>query len=118
MLVERKICVPIEEAANIMHNGDHLLNSIFGVGKHKTLTDADGTQLEILRLIINLVPSNELQEMIPGDVHTLPHFGQWSAVELLPQEVVQWTSEDAACALYVFSLPPVWLPWFGHGLSR
>ena len=67
---------------------------------------------EILRLIINLVPSNELQEHLEGDLRTLPHFGMWSALELMEQELFVWSGDDISCAFYIFGLPPAWLPWF------
>ena len=68
--------------------------------------------IEILRLIINLVPSNLLQEVIPGDVATLPHFAQWRGLELFEGEELFWTAEDIKCAFYIFKLPAEWLRWF------
>ena len=66
---------------------------------------------EILRLIINLVPSNELQEAIPADTGTLPYFGQWRGLELMSDEIFSWCSEDMRCAFYVFQMPEVWRPY-------
>ena len=97
----------------IRHNGRYLTNGIFGVGKGKFITcPKTQQQLELLRLIINLVPSNELQEIIKGDVDTLPHFGQWLSLELLSDEILVWGSEDISCAFYVFALPDAWGPYF------
>ena len=112
-LVKRKLVKPILRDKLIYHNGRPLLNGAFGVGKGKFIKSAKtGLEVEILRLIINLVPSNELQVPIAGDVATLPHFGQWHGLELLDNEVLVWDSEDIQCAFYVFSLPDDWLPWF------
>ena len=111
-LVRRDICKPIPKDRLIWHNGKPLLNSVFGVGKNKFITKADGSQAEILRLIVNLIPSNEIQSAVPGDIETLPHFGQWSGLELLGDEVVMWSSEDINCMFYVFSLCDDWLPYF------
>ena len=68
--------------------------------------------MEILRLIINLVPSNELQDVMEGDVGTLPHFCQWSGIELDMDEILICGSEDISCAFYVFALPDQWCPYF------
>ena len=73
-LVRRNICKPISASSLIVHDGAPLLNSIFGVGKNKFITGSDGQSLEVLRLIINLVPSNSIQCSIPGDIDTLLHF--------------------------------------------
>ena len=57
-------------------------------------------------------PQDQLQEMIKGDVDTLPHFAQWLSLALLPDEVMVWGSEDISCAFYVFALPDAWGPYF------
>ena len=112
-LLKRKICRAILPKDMIQHNGRYLTNGIFGVGKGKFITcPKTQQQLELLRLIINLVPSNELQEIIKGDVDTLPHFGQWLSLELLSDEILVWGSEDISCAFYVFALPDAWGPYF------
>jgi len=112
-LVKRKLMKPVHRDELVYHNGKALLNGIFGVSKGKTVkSESRGCDVDILRLIINLVPSNELQWPIGGDVDTLPHFGQWSGLELLDDEVLVWNSEDIQCAFYVFQLPDEWLPWF------
>ena len=96
----------------IMHNGSVLLNGMFGVGKGKKIQTKSGIWKEILRLIINRVPSNELQSTIEADVNTLPHFGQWLTLDLEDDEVLVWGSEDIFCAFYIFSLPEAWEPYF------
>ena len=115
-LVRRRICGVVEPSDLIVHNGRPLLSGMFGVSKGKTITDpATGAEVDVLRLIINLVPSNELQLPIVGDVSTLPHFAQWIGLELLPDEKLAWSAEDIQCAFYIFRLPPVWMPWFALG---
>ena len=112
-LVSRGICIPLQTSELIVHNGQYLLNGLFGVGKNKFIQSSrTGELVEVLRLIINLIPSNELQNPIEGDVGTLPHFAQWVALELGPMEALVWGSEDISCAFYVFSLPKAWAPWF------
>ena len=116
MLVERGICTTLKESDLVTHNGDKLLNGVFGVGKKKWVTSkSTGKQVEVLRLIVNMVPSNELQIPIIADTATLPHFGQWMGLELLDDEILTWSSEDINCAFYVFRIPAVWNPWFALG---
>jgi len=116
ILVERGICSTLAESELIVHKGDKLLNGIFGVGKKKWITSPEtGQTVEVLRLIVNMVPSNELQVPMTADTGTLPHFGQWKGLELLPDEILIWSSEDINCAFYVFKIPPAWLPWFALG---
>ena len=88
------------------------MNGLFGVGKGKYVRLPDGSEKEILRLIINLIPSNELQIPIEGDVRMLPHFAQWSTFEVGDGEVMIWGSEDISCAFYVFQIPEAWSRWF------
>ena len=45
---------------------------LFGIGKRKLVTVGD-LQLEILRLVINLVPCNSFLKDFDGDTKTLPH---------------------------------------------
>ena len=112
-LVRREVVLPMLAEDLVYHNGDYLLNGIFGVGKGTYLEGhQDDPRYEILRLIINLVPSNELQTMIQGDIETLPHFSQWACLELMSSENFAWTSEDVKCAFYVFTLPAAWRKYF------
>ena len=100
----------------VYHNGAAVVNGAFGVVKEK-MKDEQGNELatEILRLIINLTPSNALQRAIAGDVATLPFFGQWLAFEVREGEVIIWSAEDMKCCFYLFRLPPVWWPYFVVG---
>ena len=40
-----------------------------------------GSNLPILRLILNLIPSNAFQPIIAADIRALPYHGQWSGIE-------------------------------------
>ena len=59
--------------------GKLLLNGLFGVEKKKKSLDSGEP---VLRMIINAIPANALQETIEADIRTLPYFGQWSAVSV------------------------------------
>ncbi len=65
-----------------------------------------------LRLIINLQPSNALQEMMVGDMDGLPLFSQWGLCELQEHEVYLHSAEDQRGAFYLYKLAAAWLPWF------
>ncbi len=57
-------------------------------------------------LICSLVPPNERQYAIPGDVAApFPLVAQWFGLELMSDEVFAWAGEDVSCALYLFLLP-------------
>ena len=36
----------------------------------------------MLRMIINAIPANALQEMIEADILTMPYFVQWSGISV------------------------------------
>lgn len=88
-----------------------MLNGMFGVGKGDLNESGD----ELLRLIMNLIPSNELQRTVPGDVDTLPYLGQWGSAQLLAHQVLLWSSEDIKCMFYIFRLPDQWMPYLAFG---
>ncbi len=110
-LVKRRICKSIEKERLIFH-GLLLVNAILGGGKGKCLTNAPGKRLEALRLLIFLVPSNDIQEVIEGDVATPPHFGQWAGFELMDDEILLWSSVDVSCAFHIFSQPDERFPYY------
>ncbi len=103
-LIRRRICTTLTPDQLIHHNGEVLTAGMFGVSKGKSTLAPDGRLVEVLRLIINLVPSNALQHPLLGDVGTLPHFAQWIGLELLPDERLVWSSEDIQCAFYIFKI--------------
>ena len=81
---------------------------MFGVGKGKTTMMPDGSLAEILRLIANLIPSNEVQEQVIGDNGTLPYPGCWQSLLLESDTIVFWNSEDMQASFFLFELPPTW----------
>jgi hypothetical protein len=64
-----------------------LLSGLFGVPKHER-TD---TGIEIMRLIMNLIPLNQICEGAEGDLATLPMMGQLSSLHVLLHERVFWS---------------------------
>ena len=90
------------------------MNGAFGVPKNKAVPGTEHWEepLQVLRLIINLHPPNQLQCQIEGDVSLLPYFGQWLGVELLEHGVVLWSGDDLRCSVYVWELPRPWQTFF------
>jgi len=71
--VKRRIFQVVDESLVIYHNGTPLLNGAFWGSKGKTVWSEEAqAQVEVVRLIINLTPSNLLQRPITGDVKSLP----------------------------------------------
>ena len=67
--------------------------------------------VEVHRLIMNLIPSNSICLSVEGDVGTLPMLQQMNALQLHPHEEMVLSSEDVRCFFYVFALLTVWLPY-------
>eukprot|EP00438_Fugacium_kawagutii_P028520 Skav226749 [mRNA] locus=scaffold3942:27571:31074:- [translate_table: standard] len=103
-LVGAGVCTWIEEHEIFHVHGYPLLNGMFGVTKDE-FTES-GT--EIFRLIMNLVPFNQLSMPLSGDVDTLPSWGMMSPFFLQPSENLLISSEDVKCFFYVLGLPPQW----------
>eukprot|EP00971_Amphidinium_carterae_P351395 6492090-Amphidinium_carterae.2 len=102
-LVRRGILAPISESSIYTHGGRMVLNGLFGVKK--------SGQEGVKRLIMNLTPSNCLQNPIVADMTLLPHYSQWANISLADGQVLLWSSEDLRCAFYLFHLPEQWQPF-------
>ena len=66
---------------------------LFGVPKGQSVDVGNGCEAEVLRLIINLIPANEILEVLTSDIRNLPFFGQWSNVSM-DRDMVLWSAED------------------------
>ena len=112
-LADQCIIRPINES-DVLYDeeGNPLTCGVFGVGKGKTTMMPDGSLAEILRLIANLIPSNEVQEQVIGDNGTLPYPGCWQSLLLESDTIVFWNSEDMQASLFLFKLPPAWGKYF------
>ena len=113
-LVESGVCGLIEAEQIFAVDGRPVVNSFFGVEKpNKTLTDGR----PILRLIMNLVPTNAYQRAIKGDVRFLPYLGQLCGIVIADGQELLISQEDMSCAFYVFELPVEWQPFFSFDLK-
>ena len=92
--------------------GQPLVNGMFGVPKADPAGEHFDLDTCLLRLIINLVPSNEIQHVLQGEIKSLPLFSQWLLLELLGREYLVISSEDMHAAFYLFGLPREWWKLF------
>eukprot|EP00973_Karenia_brevis_P082730 11467823-Karenia_brevis.AAC.1 len=63
------------------------------------------------RLIMNIIPSNDIQETIEGDMACLPNDSQWRCITMRSGETLRWSAADLKRCFYVFRLPPAWRQW-------
>ena len=81
-LVSSGVCGILEEHELYHVNGVPLLNGLFGVTKDDFTADG----VEIFRLIMNLIPLNNLCMSLGGDVATLPAWSTMSPFFIQPKE--------------------------------
>ena len=80
-----------------------LVNGLFGVTKD----EMDG-DVEVYRLIMNLIPLNSICQGIRGDVDTLPSWSMMNPLFLQPTENLVVSSEDVRCFFYTMRVPSCW----------
>ena len=66
--------------------------------------------LRILRFIVNLMPSNQIQIMIEGDLRALPTSMAWHYIHIPEGHILVADQEDIKSCFHVFSLPAQWRP--------
>ena len=99
-LADRSIMKPVCKGDLVCDEEENLLAcGLLGIGKSKITMMPDGSSAEILRLVTNLMPSNEVQEQVTGDNGTLPYPGCWHSLLLESDTVIFGNSEDmqASC---------------------
>ena len=93
--------------SEVFQVGPHLLlNGLFGVEKNE---EADG--IPIYRLIMNLVPLDDLCQPMAGDIQTLRHWFGMSPFHIEPGDSLVVSSEDLRCFFYTLRLPPCCFPY-------
>ncbi|CAE7323141.1 unnamed protein product [Symbiodinium sp. CCMP2456] len=105
VLYKKGIVAPIEVEEIFHVDGEPVLNGVFAVEKGGE--PAPG-ECRVTRLIMNLVPANSLQKLMPGDLATLAGSSHWSGIHLLPNEVLLWSGDDQKGAFYAWKLPKAW----------
>ena len=104
-LVSAGVCCFLEEGQVFDTGSGPLLNGLFGVSKEDWTPD--GT--EICRLIMNLVPLNNICQPLGGDIDTLPSWSMMSPFFLQPNENLLISSEDVKCFFYTMAVPDCWV---------
>lgn len=104
LLVARRVCVWRRSTDTLTFRGMPVRNGLFGVAKPgKTVNGKP-----ILRVIMNLVPTNSLFRVIEGSVHRLPSITQWGTIFVGEGEKIETSQADISSAFYLFRLPPIW----------
>ena len=102
-LVKAGVCVILARDEVFSVGDGLLLNGLFGVSK-----DEINQGVETYRLIMNLIPFNNISQPVTGDIATLPNWGMMSPYFIQPSEQLLISSEDVRCFFYIMSLPPMW----------
>lgn len=104
-LVKRGVCDWVPLKSVVSYRGKRVLNGLFGVAKP--------TQLEngkpVLRLIMNLVPSNAIMQQFSGAVQNLPSITSWMSTVLEEGEEIRVWQSDMSNAFYLFRIPDSWM---------
>ena len=99
----------------VTHKGQRVTNGMFGV--HKAwLESAPGEWQRVLRLIINLIPTNSLQRRLPQ--RSSSHMGYaplWGRMVLLEDEVMMCFAEDQRYCFHIYRPGDKWRGWFVIG---
>ena len=104
-LVRLKILAPIPYDDIFRAHGKVVLNGAFAVLKKGTPAPGES---RVTRLIMNLIPSNSYQRLMPGDLGTLSSSTNWCNIVLKPHQCLLWSSEDQKGAFYACKLPEPW----------
>ena len=73
-------------------HGQPVLNGLKGVQKKDSVLP-DGRA--ILRMITNAIPADAYQELLGGDIAKVPHYAQWTGIQLDREDlVVSWSEAD------------------------
>jgi hypothetical protein len=110
-LWERGMCEPEDVPNTVRHKGKPVRNGLMGVHK-KWVTGSDGSVQQVLRLIINLVPSNALQRGIRGASQRMSYPMLLSTIVLQGNESIVFYSEDQASCFHLYLIPEPWRNYF------
>ena len=107
-LIDAGICGVMAEADLYHVKGKPLLSGLFGVSKGELANGYD-----VHRLIMNLIPLNNICRGIQGDIATLPAWSSSGPLYLMPTENLLISSEDVKCFFYIFRVPSAWERFLG-----
>ena len=104
-LMQRGVFSRVHESEVFKVGGKPVLNGLFGVSKHEF-----SGNYEVMRIIMNLIPTNRLRRALESDLSTLPSWAGMTPLVLEPEENLVVSSEDVRCFFYIFRLPEIWKP--------
>lgn len=107
-LIGAGLCDVMAESDLYHVKGKPLLNGLFGVSKGEQVDGHD-----VHRLIMNLIPLNNVCRGIQGDIATLPAWSSSGPLSLMPTENLLVSSEDVKCFFYIFKVPKGWHRFLG-----
>ena len=110
-LVHRGLCKVLRESELYHINGAPLLNGMFSVSKQEFVGN-----VEVTRLIMNLVPLNSISRPLEADTCTLPSITALGGMFLDKDEVILTSCEDVKCFFYLFRTPEAWVRFMGFGM--
>eukprot|EP00438_Fugacium_kawagutii_P017079 Skav213874 [mRNA] locus=scaffold2374:77699:81990:+ [translate_table: standard] len=109
LLHDRGIIEWIPESHTFSDQRGVYLNGLFGVVKPKRFTQSGAP---VLRVIMNLVPSNALFADLRGDIGALPNATAWMSLTIAQGEQLFLSQGDMQSAFYLFKMPSCWRPYF------
>ena len=116
-LIRRGVCRPIH-ISDIHHiKGRPLLNGLFAFGKNEFAKDESGSEFEVCRLIMNLVPTNGCCRSLTGDTSTLPSVIGMSSIVLEDHQLLVTSSEDIR-SVFLLPIPNTTLVVALHGIWK
>ena len=111
-LVRRGVCRWIPYGGVHVVRGKKLLNGLFGVEKPAKTATGD----PVLRVIMNLVPSNACLRQLQGAIESLPSICSWQGIVLEDGEELELHQSDMSSAFYLFKLPESWGPFLAFNI--
>ena len=114
LLVKRGICswTPLDQV--LRYRDQYVLNGLFGVQKSSTIDSGE----PVLRVIMNLVPSNSVMLQLEGATNNLPSIMNWMSLVADGSETIRIWQSDMSNAFYLFSLPEVWKGCLSFNIIR
>ena len=111
-LIRRGVCrwIPLSSVFEV--RGRKVLNGLFGVQKPTKTPRGD----PVLRVIMNLVPSNACLKQLQGAIENLPSICSWQSIVLEGSEELELHQSDMSSAFYLFKLPEVWGPFLAFNI--
>ena len=110
----RGIAEPEIPAETVTHRGKPVYNGAFGV--HKKFVEVRSGEAvvtqRILRLIVNLVPTNALQRSFGGEAREMGYPGLWPSICLCEDELMVMSGEDQKGCFHLYLIPEAWRGYF------